>query len=197
MLDLPKSTYFGKIIAKEKIYSYGSVGKNLEELFVTQVERIRWLYKISHETINIAQGKQIDEIEVLEISLRVSEPDNRILSIIRKAIPHCIVFSLVYGDTVTYSLFYDNETVFSTDKPTKLIGNDTDSVWENFIIQIGDVTIAAGRTLDEQIAINTERDKLLCKIEKLEKQAMSEKQPRKKWELAEEINKLLKQYDSF
>jgi len=190
MFDLPKSTYFGKIIAKEKIYQHGSTGKAIEELFVTQVEGIRWLNKISHETINISQGKQVDEIEVIEIILRVPAPDNRILSKIRKAIPHKILFTLVYCNETTYTVFYDSETSYSSCTLPKMIGSDTDSIWENLIIQIGNISITEGRTLDEQIVVNTEHEKLTRKIEKLEKQAMSEKQPRKRWELAEEARKL-------
>jgi len=190
MLDLPKSTFFGRIIAKEKIYEHSSANKKLVELFVNQIERIRWLNKISAETVNIERGKQVDEIEVLEIALKVPTLDNRVLSTIRKAIPHRIVFSLVYGGVVNYSLHYDDETVFSTTIPPKFIGNNLDSVWENLIVQISGITVAEGRTLDEQVAVNIENDKLARKIEKLERQAMREQQPRRKWELAEEVRKM-------
>jgi hypothetical protein len=43
------------------------------------------------------------------------------------------------------------------------------------------VTIADGNTLDEQISADAEREKLLRKIERLEKQARAEKQPRREW----------------
>jgi cobalamin biosynthesis protein CobD/CbiB len=52
------------------------------------------------------------------------------------------------------------------------------------------VTIAEGNTLDEQIAADERRAKILRRIEQLEKQARTEKQPCRKWELAAEAKKL-------
>ncbi|MCL1806781.1 MAG: DUF4391 domain-containing protein [Oscillospiraceae bacterium] len=190
MLDLPKTTYIGRIIAKDKIYTHGGADSELEDLFVGQVERIRLLHNISPRTVNIAQGETVLEIQIIEISLRTSVPDKRILSTICKAIPYKIIFTLVYEGQTTYTVFYDSKTCFSSDEPPKLIGNDADSVWENFLRQISRTETAEGRTLDEQIAAGAERENLLRKIERLEKQARNEKQPRRKWDLTEDVKRL-------
>ena len=50
--------------------------------------------------------------------------------------------------------------------------------------------IAEGKTLDEQLAEDEERDKLLKKIERLERQARSEKQPGRKWDLTQDAKRL-------
>jgi regulator of extracellular matrix RemA (YlzA/DUF370 family) len=190
MTNLPKSTYFNKIIAKEKIYTHGIVDAELERLFVEQVNRIRWLHKISVETINISRGDKVEEIQVIEVNLRKPAPDKRILSAIKKAIPYSIIFVLVYNTTTSYVIVYDTDTIFESDTEPKLIGSNTDSIWENFIIQIGGIEIADGRTLDEQIALNKERDKIIRNINKLEMKAMNEKQPRRKWEIVEDVRKM-------
>jgi hypothetical protein len=52
------------------------------------------------------------------------------------------------------------------------------------------VAIAEGKTLDEQLIADEERKKLLQRIERLEKQARDEKQPRRKWELVEEAERV-------
>ena len=187
MLDLPKSTYFGRIIAKDKIYAHASADSDLKEIFVEQVERIRWLNKISPATVNIAQGEQVEEIQVIEVTLTTPSPDKRILPAILKAIPYKIVFALEYGGATTYKVYYDGKTSFTSDKPPRLVGNDTDSVWENIIVQMRGMAVDEGKTLGEQIAEDSERENLLRKIENLEKQARNEKQPRRKWEFAEEV----------
>ena len=69
----------------------------------------------------------------------------------------------------------------------ELKGLDLDAVWENIIIQIGGITIEQGRTLDEQISIDEQRAKLQKEIDRLEKLARAEKQPKKKFELYQEI----------
>jgi regulator of replication initiation timing len=63
-------------------------------------------------------------------------------------------------------------------------------VWNNIIAHVGGIHIEGDRTIDEQLALDTERAKLKRQIDRLERQAMSEKQPRKKWELVEEVKRL-------
>ena len=76
-----------------------------------------------------------------------------------------------------------------------LSGLDLDAVWENIVVQVGKVEIEQGKTLDEQIEKDELRNKLLSEIEKLEKKARSEKQPKKKFELATRVKSLKKQLE--
>ena len=71
-----------------------------------------------------------------------------------------------------------------------LTGLDLGAVWENAIAQIGGIDITGGKDLDATIAENARREKLTKQIASLEAKAMKERQPRKKWELAEEIKRL-------
>ena len=71
-----------------------------------------------------------------------------------------------------------------------LSGIDIGAIWENIIAQIGGIDLAGGKDLDETIAANERRDKLTKQIAALEKIAMNERQPRRKWEYAGEIKKL-------
>ena len=58
---------------------------------------------------------------------------------------------------------------------------------------MGDITLASGRGLDEQIRLNAEREALEKKIVKLEKLARAERQPKRKFELAQEMQNLRKE----
>ena len=55
------------------------------------------------------------------------------------------------------------------------------------------ISLKKGKVLDESIIENEEKEKLMKQIAVLEKKAMNEKQPRRKWELADELSKLKKQ----
>ena len=77
----------------------------------------------------------------------------------------------------------------------KIDGLNLDAVWDNFIIQVGGVELEHGNSLEEQIAADERKEKLMKEIEKLEKQARSEKQPRKKFELVQQVNTLKKQIE--
>ena len=72
----------------------------------------------------------------------------------------------------------------------ELRGLTLDKVWENIVVDIGEVSIADGNTLDEQIAADDRRQKIEKEIAKLEKQARAEKQPKKKFELVQQIKRL-------
>ena len=77
----------------------------------------------------------------------------------------------------------------------KIEGLNMDAVWENLIIQVGGVELEQGNSLDEQIAVDERKEKLVKEIEKLEKQARNEKQPNKKFQLAQHVNMLKEQFD--
>ena len=66
-------------------------------------------------------------------------------------------------------------------------GLNLDTVWDNFIIQVGGVELEQGNSLDEQIAIDERKEKLIKEIDKLEKQARNEKQPKKSLSLRKEL----------
>ncbi len=65
-----------------------------------------------------------------------------------------------------------------------------DEVWENVVVQVGGIAVEEGKTLDEQIVVNEQRAKLQKEIERLEKLARKETQPKKKFELVQKIKKL-------
>ena len=62
--------------------------------------------------------------------------------------------------------------------------------FDPIVVDIGGVSIADGNTLDEQIAADERRQKIEKEIAKLEKQARAEKQPKKKFELVQQIKRL-------
>lgn len=65
-----------------------------------------------------------------------------------------------------------------------------DSLWDNVVIQIGNIEVELGNSLEEQIQINEKRRKLQKKIQSLEKKARVEMQPKKKLELVQRIKEL-------
>ena len=69
-------------------------------------------------------------------------------------------------------------------------GLNLNAVWDNFIIQVGGVEPEQDNSLDEQIDVDERKEKLIKEIAKLEKQARAEKQPKKKFELVQQIKKL-------
>ncbi len=92
--EYPKAAEFGKVLPKNKIYEHARASAKLQQLFINQVEKIIWKYKLAPETINLAATKSVSEIQVFEIRLRTRDVHEDILHAIDKAIPFPIICEL-------------------------------------------------------------------------------------------------------
>lgn len=210
MLGFPQTTEFNKRIPKQKFYENLDVSPALKRVFVEQIKLIHWRNKLAESTLNIAPGQAVTEIEVIEIKLTQPQLDEAVLRQIDKEIPYHILFVLSYGNKVQawtgykeaaetgkkafkVNKYYHTEWMLEDELILDIEGLNMDAVWDNFIIQVGGVELEQGNDLAEQIELNDLKVKLTKDIEKLEKQARSEKQPNKKFQLAQQVKALKKQ----
>lgn len=70
-------------------------------------------------------------------------------------------------------------------------GLNLDAVWQNIVAFVGELEVAEGNSLTEQIRIDEERTRLMRQIETLERQMRSTSQPRRQRELYAQL-KLIK-----
>jgi hypothetical protein len=106
LYSFPKAAVFGRMLAKSKIYAHATPTVRVKELFVKEVEKIIWSYKLSPSTINLAASNGIQEIQVFSILLRTGELSQEVLHTIDKAIPSPILFELKYGGKIKYAASY-------------------------------------------------------------------------------------------
>ena len=206
MIGLPKTTIVDKRIPKEKFYGKLDVSVEFKRAFINQVKSITWRYKIAPTTMNLAPGKQVSEIEVFEVQLKADVLDEAVLRLIDQGIPYHILFLLEYDGkiqawiaykeivngkvTIKSNAYYQTEWMARESLPLKLDGMDLDAVWENLVTQVGGIVIEDGNSLVEQIADNVQKAKLEKEIARLEKMARNEKQPKKKFEIVQQIQRL-------
>lgn len=210
MLGFPQTTEFNKRIPKQKFYENIEVSPALKRVFVEQIKLIHWRNKLAESTLNISPGQAVKEIEVIEIKLAQPQIDEAVLRQIDKEIPYHILFILSCGSKVQawtgykeaaefgkaafkVNRYYHTEWMFEDELTLEIDGLNLDAVWDNFILQVGGVELEQGNSLDEQIAFDERKEKLIKEIEKLEKQARNEKQPNKKFELAQKVKALKKE----
>jgi hypothetical protein len=195
MLGLPRSTEMNRPLSKKAIFDKFKPKTADRRRFDSEIRRLALVHEVSPATVNIASGKNVATFYVVLVSLREPECDTRNLTLLAKLIPQNMLFVLEHERMVQLAVFRAGRIVQSSWKlrnewDITLAGLNLDAVWENTISQIGGVVVAEGRTLDEQLALDAEQDKLRRQIERLEKQAWNEKQPRQKWNLAERISSL-------
>ena len=93
----PKQAEFDRTLPKNKIYEHSGANTRLRDLFVEQVEKIVWRYKLAPETINLAAKPGVPEIQVFAIQLKTPELHHDVLRCIDGAVQFPIVFELTQG----------------------------------------------------------------------------------------------------
>ena len=202
---LPEKTFFNKPVPKNKFYEKLDVKPALKKVFVNQIERIVWRNKLSPATLNVQPGTRVQEIQVFEISLKSSPLDEAALKLIDKGIPYHILFLLKHDDLYmacmgykdlsdkTISQYFKTDWMSLDELPLQTSGVTLDDVYDGYVKQINSrLNTDSTTSLKDAIHDDAERQKIERKIAALEKQMRTEKQPRRKFELAQTIQKLKK-----
>jgi hypothetical protein len=100
LFELPYTTQVNRVIPKNSFDAYTS--SRQKKLFVDLIARITWIHKISPDTVNL-EARQIQEIQVFRIELKVSEDISTLLEVIDRAIPYHIVFQVQHEGLVYLS----------------------------------------------------------------------------------------------
>ena len=195
MLGLPKSTEISKQLPKKAIFDRFKPSPADRKLFDEQINRMAIAAEISPQTVAIKASEDVSAVYVIQVTLKTPECDKKNIALLSKLIDQRMLFVLVYGDDAQLAAYRADKVILSEKKPLAewtlpLTGLDLSAVWENIIAQIGGIDLAGGRDLDATIVENARREKLTKQITALESKAMKERQPRKKWEIAEEIKRL-------
>ncbi|GMO32658.1 MAG: hypothetical protein Ta2B_13500 [Termitinemataceae bacterium] len=195
MLGLPKATEMSRQLPKKVVFEKFKPTLLERQRFDTDIKRLTIVSEISPATINIPVGDTVNAFYVVQVFLRSAACDKKNLALLSKLIEQNMLFVLEHDSLARLAVFRAGKVLESGEKSLgeweiKLSGLNLNSVWDNIIIQIGGVTVAEGNTLDEQIAADEERAKLNRRIEQIDKQARLEKQPRRKWELVEEVKRM-------
>ena len=211
MLGLPKTTEFNKRIPKQKFYENLTVTPALKRAFMEQIRLIWWRNKIAPATANLAPGKSVTEVEVLELRLNQSSLDEAILRQIDREIPYHILFLLEhegkyqawigYKEAASGSAAFQVRQYYHTgwmepeQLPLCMEGLTVDAVYENFVRQVAGDSLApsGGEALQDSVERDLRRQQLQKQIAALENKIRKEKQLNRQVELNAELKKLRKE----
>lgn len=165
-----------------------------KDKFDSDVSRMYIVAEISPNSVNIDKGETVPVIFAVQVFLKRKNFDPKTISQISKLIDQKMLLVLDYDGerklAIHHSKLIQSDWKSVDDFTVSLTGLNLDTVWENLITQVGSIEIEQGNTLDEQIAADEKKAKLQKEIARLEKQARAEKQPKKKFEIFNEIKKL-------
>ena len=212
MLGLPRTTEYGKRIPKKKFYDNLSISSDLKRVFAEQIAAIFWSNKISPDTLNVAAGDTVDEIEVFTIRLNQPSLDTRVLQQIDKQIPYHIIFVLKYKDRLQAWIgykeaaasgsnafkvgrYYHTDWMREDDLHLSIDGLNMDAVYESLVRQIaGDkLQTDSGESLKESVERDEKKKQLEKQIAVLENKMKKEKQLNRRMEMNAELKKMRKE----
>ena len=208
MFGLPETTYFGKLVPKNKFYDKLSIDKKLERSFIDQINSIRWIHKLSADTLNVEKGRIVEEVEVFLIKLKTSEIDLNVLRQMDRQLHYYLIFILEYEEQCQIWTGYKEESVntafkvgnyYHTDWVTeetfslRIDGLNMDTVYEDLVRQIagGTLTQENSESLKETVERQAAREKLEKDIEKLRGKIRKEKQFNRQVELNSRLKKAI------
>ena len=214
LYKFPQQAKVDRLIPKNKFYEQGKANTKIEQLFVNQVENIRWAYKLASSTIHLQDQEDLKEIQIFRVKSRVEDLDVSILSFIDKLILTPIIFEVVYQDKVKVVATY--KRLNQADKTKAVIGQyyasgwleDVDRVelplylkladlYEHFIAQILPITSSEDSGNDDEsvsIELQLQRaqqlESLQKQLDKLKSKLRTEKQFNRRVELNKQLQNL-------
>ncbi|MFA5557736.1 MAG: DUF4391 domain-containing protein [Flavobacteriaceae bacterium] len=198
-LNIPDTCYIGNTIYKKLFYENADLSANDKSLFTDVINKIKWIYCLKPETINIPAFKDnmwdYPEIEVIEVDVNKDYKLKRIAETIMRTIPYPIL--LIFNLGSKKQLYVAHQRISQSDSSKNTIEEFISTEWldkdndlftkldikqmrfTNFLTLYSDIvdTISIYKVSDiitDNISITGEEARLLsARIEEIEGQIIS------------------------
>jgi len=211
MIQFPSSTRKDIRLPKESFYTHATLTPAIKRAMVDDIEQIVWSHTFTAETLNVNASDKVRQIDVLTVTLKKRECNEKIFEVIEKAIPRHILFIIrfksEYRMLIHYKEAYENvkgkyrivESFTTEWQPEEEVslsisGLDLERIYHNFVYQIAGnkLTKEPGRELGIAVERHQEAEKIRKKIARLEDQLSKEVQFNLQLQLSVEIKNLKK-----
>lgn len=210
LLHFPTETIVDSLVPKTKFYRFMEVNPRMKAHFVNDVESIRWLYKLSLDTLNVSASDDMKEVEVFVATLKQADCPTDLFTFIDTHMPRHIVFILQYGDNSMLLINYkqwkdDTHTAFKITQmfaspwvPTSRIqlnidGQSLPRIYDIFVAQISGIGEHKAGSMEEIVALRQQIAKQEAELQKLEKRMRREPQVDVQMEMHKQVRQMRKQ----
>ena len=199
MLGLPTSTEIHKVLTKKKVFEHfgASMSAERRKRFDADIARMTLVQEISPVSLNLEAGEAVQSLFVMHVLLRTAEFDPQSIAYLSRMFGQKLVLLLEADNRQRLALWQTRllmtQWAAAGSLTLPLSGLNLDTVWENIVSRIAGIERAQGQTRDEQLAAAVQREKLQKEIARLERLARAERQPKKKFELVQQIRMLQQQ----
>lgn len=201
MFALSNTTEIKKTISKKLIYEKfkNKLTSNQKSKFDNEISKLTLINEISEQSIHIPKTDAVTGIFVIKVELKTKDYSENSIVLISKLIEQKLLIALKYEDQyqlcINETKLFKNQWSDEKDINLEIAGTNLEEVWERLVAQVGDIDIQDGNTLQEQIELDDEKQKLEKLIQSTEKKAQREQQSKKKLQYYQQIRNYQKELE--
>lgn len=200
-LQFPASTIVDRLIPKAQFVKASSTPTAIRSLLAEEFEQIRLLYVIRPDTINVAEGNEVKEIDVFLFRCKTEHYSINPFCGIDELIPRHTIYIIEHGNHTDLLMLHKRRSVVAgtvkwsrevsklladidlATRPLQIEGQNLDRVYFNFFSQMTGYQIDNSATITEIKELETRIAKMKRETENLQKRVRNEKQFNRQIEL--------------
>lgn len=199
MFGLPESTEIRKPVHKKLLYQKypDELSGEKKERFDADISRIIITNEISEASVNIKPTEKIKSIFVVQVELKTKEYNDRNITLISRLFGQNLLIILHFENKYQIAIYETRllKSKWKDEFNLSLKGLDLSAVWAGFITEVSGIVASEENTIEEQVNIEAEKDKIKKIILDLEVKARKEIQSKKKFELVKKIKEYQKKLE--
>lgn len=194
LLQFPASTIVDKLIPKAQFVKASSTPTAIRTLLADEFEQIRLLYVLRPDTVNVADGNEVKEIDVFYFRCKTEYYSINPFCGLDDLIPRHTIYIIEHGNKTDLLMQHKHRSVVAgtvkwtrevskllTDvnldsRPLKVEGQSLDSIYFNFFSQMSGYQIDNSAAISEIKELESQIAKLRREAESLQKRVRAEKQ---------------------
>jgi hypothetical protein len=198
----PASAAFGHTVPKTKFYEHGNVRAALREMFVDEIKRITWAYKLAEGTIRLQGTIAVPEVQVFTVETKGDDLSDDVLIAIDRSVHFPVIFEVAnrkrvrmvaaqktLGGTVPKVGTYFTTDWHLADAPRRQLPTalDLPSLYEAILASLLPTPPRVGETVSDATERMNQALKLQREVGALEKKLRTEPQLNRKIELRRQL----------
>ena len=209
LLHYPPSTLVNRSMPKKVFYDHWDMPTKMRQNFTDDIASLRWLYKLAADTVNVAAGKKIVEIDVFVAQLKDQDCPDDVFTFIDTHMPRYILFVLNFEDKYRLLLNYKDATgdenhpfrivkafraewMRAEDLHLTIAGKTLDDVWEHFAGDISGYQTTSSECTHAVIELENLISRKRREAEALQKKIRKERQFNRQIEMNTKARQLKK-----
>jgi len=208
LLNFPTSTIVDKNVPKKAFWQKASNPAVLKDLLTREFDTITWLYKLTAETLNVADGGEVHEIDVFHCRMKDDFYSINPFCAMDRMLPRHTLFIIEYGASRDIIMHHKvkidarGETVWRCGvtemkrdvdfslAPLRIEGQTMDAVYYSLLAQVSRLPARSQAEYEDKAELRQQLQKTEKQIASLQKRIRSERQLNRQMEMNAEARQL-------